>query len=383
MKTNRIIKTLSSFLLLLMASGCLEYTVTTRIMPDGSIERIILVKGDSASVFSGSLPVPADTTWEITWGHTSGAESIKTDKETFFYKARKVYRNDTELNKEINSGKGGSNIIRRQVKVEKRFRWFYTFYHYRETYFRIFPFSYYPVDDYLNDEELEIVHAGNDELLYLPDIDKLTIRKDTLPAPVLSQRDSARMNELKQFIEKKYSRWLRINWYHGFFDVLKTAVINTGKLKVPELDSTRENLFAFLDHNIDDKTFLASDSAVLLLLQLSSVFYSIDSVSLRQANRAGFDSLITKQNNMLTGFDDSFTNETIMPGIILSTNSVIVNGNMAKWELEAIKFFEKDYTLRVESRVANKGMMILTGILVLLMLTGLLIGILRKMPLKR
>ena len=67
-----------------------------------------------------------------------------------------------------------------------------------------------------------------------------------------------------------------------------------------------------------------------------------------------------------------------MPGVVIATNSTIINGNIATWKLEAGNFFEKDYTLWVESRKINKGIIFLTGAIALFLLTGLLIGIFRK-----
>jgi hypothetical protein len=378
---NNIIISISSLILLIaLASGCLEYTVTTRIMPDGSIERIILVEGDSSSIFHGSLPVPSDSTWEITFGHRDKTAADSSSGNTFFYKARKVYRNYHDLNKEINADSTSNGKIKRFVKVEKRFRWFYTFYRYSETYNKIFPFGRHPVSEFLNDEELEIVHAADDELYYSSEFDKLILKKDTLSGPLLSHKDSIRMHELKKGIEKKYNNWIKINLYDDFYDVLKEALINTGKFNLLQIDKNREVFFAYLDTSINklDDFYTILDSSSTILLQLSSAYYNMDILKLREANKTGFDKFYSKQSKTLIGFDDSYTNNAVMPGVVIATNSTIINGNIATWKLEAGNFFEKDYTLWVESRKINKGIIFLTGAIALFLLTGLLIGIFRK-----
>ncbi len=364
--------------IIVLASGCLEYTITTRIMSDGTVERIIMIEGDSASIFKGSIPVPADSSWDITSGFKSQNEADSPEKKTYFYKARKVYRNYKALNEEINADSLETNKIRRHVNIEKRFHWFYTFYRYAETYEQIFPFNSRPLADYLSDEEVDIVHANNDDIFYSTEHDKLVIIKDTSDRPAMSTENTMRLDELKKKIEKKYNCWLKLNIYDAFFEALKTALIKSGKHQPDEIERSKEKLYEFYDNNIESNDLFSGNLSASFLIQLSSIFYSIDSTMLREVNRSGYDDFDLKLRVISAGFTDSFTNNTIMPGIIISTNSVMINGNTATWKLEAGKFFEKDFTIWVESRMVNKGIMILSGALVLLLLAGLLVGIFRK-----
>lgn len=369
--------------IIVLASGCLEYTITTRIMPDGTIERIIMIEGDSASVFNGSIPVPADSGWDITSGYRSQNDAESPEKKTYFYKARKVYRNYKALNEEINSDSLETNKIKRHVNVEKRFRWFYTFYCYTETYEKIFPFNNRPIADYLSDEEVEILHANSDNIFYSTEHDKLVIIQDTSARPPASAEKTMRLDELKKEIEKKYNCWLKLNIYDAFFEELKAALIKSGKHQPDEIERSKEKLYEFYDDNIKSNDLFSVDLSADFLIQLSSLFFSIDSIRLREANQSGYDNFDSKLRFISAGFADSFTNNTIMPGIIIATNSTMINGNTATWKLEAEKFFEKDYTIWVESRMVNKGIMILSGVLALLLLTGLLVGVFRKRQLNK
>ena len=178
----------SFVLLVILVSGCLEYTMTTRVLPDGSIERTILVKGDSADILKGSLPVPVDSTWKISAGYEEKSEGDSTGKKQYVYKASKVFRNSTELNKEINHSVEGEGPILREVRVEKKFRWFNTFYKYAETYKQTFPFHRKTVDEFLSEEELEIAYADDKEIYYSRESDAMVIVKDTLVRLALSQK---------------------------------------------------------------------------------------------------------------------------------------------------------------------------------------------------
>jgi len=380
MKSGKIIKHLSSFVLLvILASGCLEYTVTTRVLPDGSIERTLLVKGDSANILKGSLPVPVDSTWEISAGYEEKSGSDSTHKRQFIYRATKVFRNSAELNKELNPVSEEKVQIRREVKVEKKFRWFNTFYTYAETYKQTFPFDRRPVDEFLNDAELELAFADDKELYYSPESDSLMIITDTIARPALSIKDSIRMKELKESVEKKLYKWVSINVYEEYFDVLKVALDKSRILKPRAAEKTRDHLFTYFDScYLDlDGFFDFKDQNDLGLLLLSSQYYHTDTAVLYHANRNGFDDFDKKMDNILPVFGDSYMNLTIMPGIIISSNSTEINGNTASWDVKSDRFYAKDYTLLVESKKINKGLSIVSGAVVIFLLIGLIVGLMR------
>ena len=173
MKRKKITRFLVSIMLFVaLATGCkeyLKYTITTRIRPNGSIERTLLIeggdstllKGDYSSVMKGSLPVPHDTTWDITTGRDIRSAPDTTLDTIYYYKAVKVFHDDDALNRELNRDTLMENNVTRQVKVEKRFRWFNTFYRYAETYKQIFPFVRIPVTDYLSEVELKLYLFDN------------------------------------------------------------------------------------------------------------------------------------------------------------------------------------------------------------------------------
>jgi hypothetical protein len=379
MKSSKIIKHIGSFVLLvILASGCLEYTFTTRVLPDGSIERTIVVKGDSAEIFKGSIPVPVDTTWKISGEYEEIAGGDSNSKKQYVYKASKVFRNSAELNKELNPVSEGKNQIMREVKVEKKFRWFNTFYTYAETYKQTFPFHHKPVDEFLDDRELEIVLADDKELYYSRESDALMVIKDTLVRPALSAKDSTRMKELEEVIEKKFYRWVSANVYAEYFDVLKAALDKSGIMKPEETEKTREKLFAYFDTCFDAETLFEGFKGDSTLLFMASLFYHADTAVLHQANRDGFDAVDKKMEYILPFYGDTYLNLTIMPGVILSSNSTEINGNTASWDINNNSFYTKDYTLLLESKKINKGLSIVSGALMVFLLIGLAAGMMRR-----
>jgi len=390
MKSNKIMKYLFSFMLLVaLVSGCkeyLKYTITTRILPDGSIERTMLVEGgdssllegDFSSVLKGSLPVPHDSTWEITTGYQIKSTSDTTRDTLYYCKAIKVFSNSDELNKELNWDTLRESQVTRQVKVEKRFRWFNTFYRYAETYKQIFPFTRIPVTDYLSDKELELYHAGDGEFYYSPETNELLLKKDTLTRNALSKSDSASMNKIKESLEKKYEEWMFASIFEDYFDAVKVALDKSGTMKPAETDKTHDRLWSiFKDQVESDSSELSTDSSYFPLLKFASGFYQVDTGILHQANRSGLDDFNWRLNHM-GDVGESFTNMAIMPGVIISSNSTTINGNTVSWEFDADLFNEKDYTLLAESKKVNKGPVIVTGAFILMLLIGLVAGMVTK-----
>lgn len=377
-------------LLAALATGCknyLKYTVTTRIWPNGSIERVMLVEGgdstllegDYSSVLKGSLPVPGDSTWKISVGFETKAIHDTTTDTIYYYKAVKTFRNDEALNKELNGDTMGKNQVIRHVEVEKRFRGYSTLYRYAETYKQIFPFTGVPVSDYLTNEELELYHAGDNELYYSPKTGKLLIKNDTLAGIILSKADSVRMKSIKDSIEKKYENWMCESIFKDYYNVLKTALDKSGTLKPAETDKSHDSLRKAFYYLIEADSLWSGDSNDFPLLRLASRFYEVDTGILHKANQTSIDDFHMKlYQGLLLEIGESFTNHTIMPGIITSTNASEIKGNTVSWNIESDDFFERDFTMVVESRKVNRGMAIVTGAFVLLLLVGLVAVFLKK-----
>ena len=68
---------------------------------------------------------------------------------------------------------------------------------------------------------------------------------------------------------------------------------------------------------------------------------------------------------------ESFRMETSMPGLITGTNSTTLTGSQVSWDVFPMAFLLENYAMTVESRVVNIWAFVLSG-LVLLGLVSLL-----------
>ncbi len=317
---------LALFIAVLNFSGCNEeYKSSTKINRDGSCEKTITVKADSAYIQNGYFHIPFDSTWH--------PKFIKQEKDTQkVLLLRKSFADVNELNREY-SGKNSAAV---KIDFEKKFRWFFTYFSYKEIFKAYSPFKIIPLDSFLTRDELSKYTAG-----------------DTSKA-----------------LKKRIDDYTTENIYEYFYQNLSEAAkrINDNSL-TPELleKNKRQMRDALIKDNVDEK-------------QISDFILKI-------ANKKEIPSLDLEIKKILDDINSKlserdvryqFTNEIIMPGIILSTNAGSVEGNMAEWKFPADRFQFLDYEMIVESRISNLWALYVTGGVVLIVLIILLFPKLKR-----
>jgi hypothetical protein len=73
-----------------------------------------------------------------------------------------------------------------------------------------------------------------------------------------------------------------------------------------------------------------------------------------------------------------YVNEVVMPGIILNTNANTVEGNKVVWHFNEDKFTFINYTMNVESRIANLWATYTTGGVLIVLVALLILPRLRR-----
>ncbi len=358
----------------LLLSGCLEYTVTTRVQPDGSLERVFTVRGDSSDIFDGSMMVPPDTSWTIT---TKWEEVMKEDStmdKQFVYTARKHFADAAMLNNEIHSDSAVVLHVNPFVRIKKRFRWFYTFIQYTETYPAWFPFRSVPYTKYLTSDEMQaMLQEGEDTYVFLPKEDRYTRRDEIDTIPVLSPEDSARAEKKLKDIEIRFTEWqvdnILIDFNEILIDVMDSLGMEAGlKSRYLEIQDTLKGVILTKD---PDK--LSSEKLVHITTELMQDT-ALNSIFPDSAGHfKHFDRKLDKEVPF-----DNYTNHVVMPGLLIATNAETVSGNKASWEFMYFPFYADDYHMTAESRIINKWAIVLTGIIVLVLLTGLVISLVKK-----
>ncbi len=313
--------------LLIISAGCKEYTTKTKINPDGSCERVVIVEGDTSGITSLPFPVPVDKSWKI--------EKRKSEKDSskVVYSAEKSFTDVNSLNAEYSN----QDKIGVKINFEKKFRWFYTYYEYEETYKSYFPYRMIPLKKYLSTEEYQKFIDG-----------------DT--TKVLNER-------LQKYAGENYLEYFLTE----FLKVCKEKEIYT--VTEASIREKRNAIFEFIDHHDNNSKTLASF--------LATIFKS-ESIKGLEPFFETIVNEVEKKMEWAGSADGTYTNQISMPGVILSTNSKSVKGNTVEWKVDSWRFQFEDFVMRVESRSANVSVFVITGIIFVASLLLLIVPRLKR-----
>jgi hypothetical protein len=307
-------------MVLLSVTGCKkDKKITTKINNDGSCVRTVVV--NPVSDTSSSFPIPTDKSWEI---------RLEGDTEKV-YVASKRFDNVNQMNNEYRR----ADKVGIDLKFEKKFRWFFTYFSYQETYKPCFQIQRIPIQSFLMKEEYARYEHG-----------------DTNKA-----------------LKARLDEFLMTNIYEEFYSQLIDSV---GRLHDPSIpvgifiEKKKEINYDSMQHNTDDiiqklEKTLGLKFSRKLNQQIDGIMKSVDA-----------------KVKFLLDAGGNYLNEVEMPGIILSTNAEAVEGNKVVWHFNEDKFSFLGYTMTAESRSANIWTTYVTGGVLIVIVVLLLLPRLKR-----
>jgi len=322
--------------LALLLSGCLEneYKVTTAISTEGSCERVITVRREKKTLPNAAFPVPTDSTWQCEWTLAKKVDSTTKEADNV-YTARKRFADFDALTREY-PAQHDSTRFSISVNIQKKFRWFYSYYDYTETYARFDPL-HVPVQPsaFMTEEELRQFMSSE-----VPD----------------------------STLQRKWNRWEQRNMMEWAFGLLIEAVRrqNDPGLPVGIFEQNKEHLIALLEddttkgskrQDFADKT--VSDMAGLLRLRAEAVRLLVPDLD-------SIGSQALKRMEITDNAKGKYTNSVVMPGVIIATNAGEVRGTTVVWRFTHEHLALMDYAMNAESRVVNLWAFILTAFVVII-----------------
>lgn len=353
MRTNHRWMTGLALSACLLFPGCLEtYDVTTVVSADGTCERVITLKRDSRKLPSGAFPVPVDSSWTCAWSETTKAAATDgpgSGGREYIYRAKKRFSDFEELNRAYPPQRDPANLEIR-VRVEKKFRWFYTYYVYDETYGRFDPL-HDPIQPsaFLTEEEIQRFMSSE-------------------------KPDSLLEAKWKLWDQRKKEEWAFVL----LIDLVRKK--NDPALPVSLFEQHKERLIAAFSHDSSSGGGAARKKGQKgrpsPKVQEPGVNGEVLEVMARVLNTtavwglsAGLDSLgaeFFRRDSVAGRANGAYTNTVVVPGVIVETNAQEVRGTTAVWRFNHEHLALADYHMTVESRVVNLWAMIVSGIVVLM-----------------
>lgn len=365
MKLDNILFSIVFCFLLLSCEN--RVSMKTVINPDGSCYRELEKSGVGGEFFMkdsvssrNPFPVEIDSTWSLSWkieGHEWRTDfpvsehtfdsilEISKDLDEYVDSiplSVRIRRDFFSVDEMSNEYKIRNNHPWKDVKIDyklsKKFRWFYTFYEYKETYFKSdFKFDY-PIEDFMSKDEYLFWFIGEPNL-----------------TTGLSGMEA---REYLGQIENKYNKWFAKNKWSSEYD----HVINNYN-KITKGIVSKEKLISLKDTIFDKEV---ASNVDFDLTEVLNKYFKTKAFSLME-----LDGTYDFENEYAFLSATSFEYNLILPGKIIKSNANSQDENGKIWNLTAYRFLVNDYNIEASSRTTNVWAFIVTGLIILLALGGL------------
>ncbi len=302
--------------LLLLASCDHDVSMQTTVYDDGSLDKTITLEGDSAQISNNFVGVSTASGWQL---QILSKDSVPArDKKELILKFTKHFKSAEEASQELAAP--NDTLFRVTSRFDRKFRWFYTYLYYSDTYHAINRLSL-PSEDYFTSEDFAFI--------------------DRLPAEgsPISKADSLYLDRLNEKIFDFYGSRALFESYYTNLEALLNEENKT--MWIDTLKKYKETMYtSLMDEKDGDLKFLEIDGMPKLPLSETQLGKLEDDME----TSVDFFSLATS---------GKYKHTITLPGKIVNTNADSVTGNSLHWRPSATKFILKDYSLYGESRKLN------------------------------
>ena len=325
------------FFLLLLLGSCDEPELRyfTRINADGSIYKRVTAVGDSAKVHRNPFSFDVSDGWDVSYSK----EIIESDT-VFFAIAEKTFPSvGASVNvfySQVDSGQ------RENIKIDyhKKFRWFYTFHEYSETFLQRFPYRHYNIKDFLNEKERMYFLAGDTSV-----IDHLTKHQKNKWE---NNGEEKIWDFIFQSVSAEYIRMIDSFAIENGYEQLNELQ----KEKICEIiNGARENGPDFSEIPALTDSLLSSDWVAPLYLQ--GYFNQFEE---------------ELEDRMFLLNSRKYKVDIQVPGLIYNTNGQVSDGQSLKWQFISGEFQYDDKVLFVNYRTTNWWAFIVTFVITVIVL---------------
>jgi hypothetical protein len=326
-------------LLTMLGSSCKTVNIKTILGSDASIVRQISVSGDSSGADETAYPFPQNGSWLMS------RKRDDNDSTKYTYLISNNFSNIDELNAELDY-RADSIKINAISQMDKKFRWFYTYYHYEESFFSFFPFRDLPLKNYVHEDELELYSSGVDSI----------------------------------DIEDKLEQYAQDNFSHVYLTIILDILTKQGAtdINAEQWDQCKLSVLSM----ISDWSFESDELTMEILAACDSILQPAKPLVSMQQDFADIDSTVNEYLALLEKLiGEDYQAQIVMPGRIYDTNANnSLTRRTAVWQFESEKFHFVDYTMWVDSRRLN---IVPTAISLLILFVGLFLLYLSSQGKKR
>jgi hypothetical protein len=325
-----------------MLCSCDQHVVTqTKVSEDGSLERTVtLLEVDSAAMKQNAFGLQDGNGWKMTVSPSvKHADKANTNEEKFIISFSKKFPRVEDANAEF---QGLDSVFHIKSSFEKKFRWFYTYISYSDTYEAVERFKNYPASEYFVKEELDFIQR-------LPQEGKSVSRADSV--------------FLRDLTDKVYERYAGRAMFEDHYVAFVSAAQknNLSRQWLDTLALAKEEMLQLLlvSNDLPEELFLP-----VLIRKVSPDFpmgkIAEDYATLYKPYGQNFK-MMTEM-----GTYDAIMHMIEIPGEITAHNADSVSGNVLFWKPMILKFMLDDHVMHVETRKTNYWAFVVSGVIIVL-----------------
>jgi hypothetical protein len=347
MKTfNGFITITSCIVFLLLTMSCEQkINVGSVLHPDGAIDRVVnFTEVDSTKASKNIFGLSEANGWEaiveLRDNEDSKSDTVKQERK-FNISFKKHFLSSEEANKDLNNN--NDSLFHVRSSFEKRFRWFYTYIDYSDTYAAINRFQSVPVKDFFTPEDFSFINR-------LPAEEETMTKADAL--------------FLKHLQTKVYENYLGQAVFDENYDMIAEAVKhdNIGDHWIDTLEQHKGYLLSTLLKS-EDEDMIESPFMIGMLDTLLSNFPVEKIESTYRARHATTQPRIRFMLEVAS--QAKFTHSIEMPWEIIASNADSINGSSLYWNPPMLKFTLTDYTMHATARKMNYWAVVLSAVIVM------------------
>jgi hypothetical protein len=354
----------------------------TRINSDGSCYREFERGADSAFMVGDTakrnpFPVDLDSTWKISWQYNTPEIHREWPMETWTwdttYKyvridlingnrtlpnkritiwARRNYKSVEEMASMFRLEKSNKwHALKVNYSLNKKFRWFYTYFLYKEIYPKIKTFDRIPLDKYMTNEEAGFWFNGNPDLL--------------------KGMNGIEMKEFIREIEKKFNRWFAYNLWDIEYEILinNYEYVKDVKINKERLVLAKDSIFNKNYGKVEDSYNILDNNNMDLGKSLDSYFNTdVFSTFFNQKDNPmnkKIDNIFDDSLSFANYFEQEMSYNLLLPGKILHAKNAVLHNDTLVWKITAYRMVKSDFEICAQSRKPNYWAFVLTGIIIL------------------
>ena len=346
MKANTILR----ILMLLAAtvfSSCssVNYRMETRIAKNGSVERTVYASADSAFLAGDRSHNPflfeIGQEWKIISLDSTETTPFLDENINVNVKIVSGERHVNAYSARIRGDETTLPLAAPQESLQRKFKWFHTYYIFEAVYKNIADKIPVPVSRYFDDAKQKLWFQGD--------------------FSAYSGMTGFEMKNVFDDAEEIFFVWYNANLYEKSLETVRSFTDNQHTSLLAEI---KDRLFA---ETIKNKNITEIEFDPEYLCEILDSHLGIDYFStLYAAKKSEIEKKFEENTRQFKIFENGIKYDLWLPGNIVSANTSTREGGFLTWKVNALRFVSEDYVLTAQSRVTNIWAFVVTAALVLL-----------------